>query len=213
MLRARLEGVYAGRPAAAPVDRALAAVVARHATPRALLDALLEGFGWDAARRRYEDLAGLHTYAARVAGTVRAMMALLMRERSVAGVARVCDLGIAMQLSNIARDVGENARAGRLYLPLEWLREAGVDPAAWMAAPVFSPAVGAEVARNGYDSVSRRAVVPGGGSCGCWRGAWRGRCGLGRGGCAGDGGGGSVPGGRGCGGALAGSGAAVAGAG
>jgi phytoene synthase len=52
-----------------------------------------------------------------------------------------------MQLSNIARDVGEDAAAGRLYLPLAWLREAGIDPDAWLASPAFSPALGAVVQR------------------------------------------------------------------
>jgi phytoene synthase len=52
-----------------------------------------------------------------------------------------------MQLTNIARDVGEDARAGRLYLPHEWLVEAGIDPAAWLAAPRFSAALGEVVGR------------------------------------------------------------------
>ena len=108
-----------------------------------------------------------------------------------------------MQLCNIARDVGEDARAGRLYLPRDWLREAGIDPDAWLARPQFHPAIGdavrrllaeaealyaradagiallpaacrpgvaaarliyagigREVARQGGDSVARRAVVP-----------------------------------------------------
>ena len=56
-------------------------------------------------------------YAARVAGTVGVMMALLMDVRSPEALARACDLGVAMQLTNIARDVGEDARLGRLYLP------------------------------------------------------------------------------------------------
>ena len=51
-----------------------------------------------------------------------------------------------MQLTNIARDVGEDARAGRLYLPLAWLREAGIDPEAWLARPAFSPALASVVA-------------------------------------------------------------------
>ncbi|MES1162238.1 MAG: squalene/phytoene synthase family protein, partial [Rhizobacter sp.] len=71
------------------------------------------------------------------AGTVGAMMSLLMGARSEAALARACDLGVAMQLSNIARDVGEDARAGRLYLPRAWMREAGLDPEAWLAAPDF----------------------------------------------------------------------------
>ena len=69
------------------------------------------------------------------------MMALLMGVRDAARLARACDLGVAMQLTNIARDVGEDARNGRIYLPLDWLREAGVDPEAWQAAPSYSPAV------------------------------------------------------------------------
>ena len=121
-------------------DRALASVIARYAIPRAVPQALLEGFAWDREGRRYETLADLTAYAARVAGTVGAMMALLMDERRPEVLARACDLGVAMQFSNIARDVGEDARAGRLYLPQEWLREAGLDPEAWLAAPVFDAA-------------------------------------------------------------------------
>jgi phytoene synthase len=62
-------------------------------------------------------------------------------------LARACDLGVAMQLSNIARDVGEDAVNGRLYLPREWLREEGLDPDAWLANPVWSPALGRVVSR------------------------------------------------------------------
>jgi len=62
-------------------------------------------------------------------------------------LARACDLGVAMQLSNIARDVGEDAANGRLYLPREWLREEGLDPDAWLATPVWSPALGRVVSR------------------------------------------------------------------
>ena len=146
-LRERLARAYQGRPFAAPCDRALAVMLARYAIPQAIPEALLEGFAWDAEGRRYETLADLEAYAARVAGTVGAMMALLMGVRSPASVARACDLGVAMQLSNIARDVGEDARMGRIYLPLSWLREAGIDPEAWLARPVHSPALAAVVAR------------------------------------------------------------------
>jgi len=146
-LRERLARAYDGKPLPTPTDRAFADVVARFGIPKALPEALLEGFEWDATGRRYEDLSQLHAYAARVAGTVGAMMAMLMHVRSPDAVARACDLGVAMQLSNIARDVGEDARAGRLYLPLQWLREAGIDPDAWLHAPVFTPALGSVVQR------------------------------------------------------------------
>ena len=146
-LRERLARAYAGQPLPVAADRALAAVVARYDIPIALPEALLEGFQWDAEGRRYETLEDLHGYAARVAAAVGAMMALLMGVRSADGLARACDLGVAMQLSNIARDVGEDARMGRLYLPLQWLREAGIDPEAFLADPVFSPALGSVVRR------------------------------------------------------------------
>jgi phytoene synthase len=122
-------------------------VVRDYAIPRALPAALLEGFAWDAEGRRYNDLAALEAYAARVAATVGAMMTLLMGVRDPAALARACDLGVAMQLTNIARDVGEDARNGRLYLPLDWMREEGLDPDAFLAVPCFSPELGRVVQR------------------------------------------------------------------
>jgi phytoene synthase len=140
-LRSRLDQVYRGQPCAHPADRAFAAVVQQFAIPRALPEALLDGFAWDAASRRYETLDELTDYAARVAGTVGAMMTLVMGPRAPDVLARACDLGVAMQLTNIARDVGEDAREGRLYLPLQWLRDAGIDPDAWLAKPSFTPQI------------------------------------------------------------------------
>ncbi len=145
--RQRLHRAYSGRPYATPIDRALAQVVRAYSIPRELPESLLEGFAWDAQGRRYADLPALYAYAARVAGSVGAMMALLMGVRDAARVARAVDLGVAMQLSNIARDVGEDARAGRLYLPLDWLAEAGVEPEGFLRAPAHTPALGAVIAR------------------------------------------------------------------
>jgi len=203
-LQQRLDALYAGRPGADDADRALAPVVQRFAIPRALFDGLLEGFLWDAQGRRYDSLADVQAYGARVAGTVGAMMALVMGVGSAAALARACELGVAMQLTNIARDVGEDARNGRLYLPRQWLHEAGIDADAWLREPGFTagvarctqqlidaaevlyrraehgiaelpsdcrPAIhaarlvyaeiGHRLARDGLDSVNRRAVVSG----------------------------------------------------
>jgi len=146
-LRLRLAAAYAGQPHDHPADRAFADVVAHCAIPRALPDALLEGFEWDAVGRQYETLAELQGYATRVAGTVGGMMCLLMGPRSQGVVARAIDLGIAMQFTNIARDVGEDARAGRLYLPRAWLRAAGIEPETWLAAPRWSAPLGSVVAQ------------------------------------------------------------------
>ena len=158
-LHRRLDGIYADRPADFPEDRALAAVVAAHRMPRLLLDRLLEGFAWDAEGRRYEDLPALEHYAARVAGTVGAMMAVLMGVRDPVVLARACDLGVAMQLTNIARDVGEDARAGRLYLPTAWLHSAGLAPDALLARPQPSAALAAIVGRllGAAETLYRRA--------------------------------------------------------
>lgn len=202
-LRARLDAVYAGRPGPELADRALACVVERCQIPRTLLDALIEGFEWDVNGHHYETIEDLHAYGARVAGTVGAMMALVMETRSPAALARACELGVAMQLTNIARDVGEDAGLGRLYLPARWMRDAGLDAEAWRAKPVFDARlasvvrrlvdeserlyaraecgvlalprdcrpgiqaarlvygeIGQALARAGFDSVSRRTVVP-----------------------------------------------------
>ncbi|MFN4192359.1 MAG: 15-cis-phytoene synthase [Tabrizicola sp.] len=146
-LRERLDLIYAGRPEARPSDRAFAAVVQDFDMPRALPDALLEGLAWDAMGRRYESLADLHAYSARVAAAVGVMMCVLMRVRDPDALARAADLGLAMQLTNIARDVGEDARAGRLFLPLDWLAEAGIDADRFLADPRPSPALAAVVRR------------------------------------------------------------------
>jgi len=132
MLHRRLDAIYAGNPMSYTADRALAAVIANKPIPRPLLDALLEGFSWDVLGRQYETLSDVYDYAARVAGTVGAMMALLMGVRNRQTLARACELGVAMQLTNIARDVGEDARNGRVYLPGTWLNLYQVDRDAFL---------------------------------------------------------------------------------
>lgn len=147
MLRRRLAALYRGQPADFAADRALAVVVRRHAIPSGWPEALIEGFEWDRLGRRYRSIDELMDYAVRVAGTVGAMMAAIMGTRGHDAVARACELGCAMQLSNIARDVGEDARMGRVYLPLDWLAEAGIEVEAFVAGPVHTPALGAVIER------------------------------------------------------------------
>ena len=146
-LRARLEAIYDGRPSDLICDRAMAAVVHTHAIPREIPLGLIEGYAWDEAGRRYRTADDLLAYATRVAGTVGLMMTLVMGSRDRHVLARASDLGLAMQLTNIARDVGEDARNGRIYLPLDWLEAEGIDPAAFAHTPVFTPALGTVVQR------------------------------------------------------------------
>ncbi len=160
LLTDRLDAVYRNAPHASATDRAFSGIVHQFDIPRTLPDALIEGFAWDAGGRRYETFADVLAYATRVAGSVGAMMALLMGARDKSQLARACDLGIAMQLSNIARDVGEDARAGRIYLPLAWMRDAGLDPERFLADPRPSPELAAIVERllEAADSLYRRAA-------------------------------------------------------
>jgi len=146
-LRRMLDRIYAGAPDPTFVERGFADVVARFAIPRAVPEALIEGLAWDAAGRRFQSFDDLKAYAVRVAGTVGFMMTLVMGRREPHVLARACDLGVAMQLTNIVRDIGEDARNGRIYMPLAWLSESGVDATVWMASPTYSPQIGAVAAR------------------------------------------------------------------
>jgi len=147
LLRDRIAGIYGDGELTDTIDRALRAVVAHRGIPRVVFDALLEGFAWEIEGRRYETLSDLHAYGARVAGTVGVAIAHVLGRADRHTLARACDLGAAMQLTNIARDVGEDARAGRLYLPLAWMREERIEPDAWLANPVFTPPLGRVVRR------------------------------------------------------------------
>ncbi len=140
-LHERLDLAYRGTPRDAPADRAFTAMVETFEMPRELPEALLEGLAWDAMERRYATLSDLRAYSARVASAVGAMMCVLMRVREADALARACDLGVAMQLTNIARDVGEDAREGRLYLPTEWMEDEGIDVSRFLARPEMTSAL------------------------------------------------------------------------
>lgn len=140
-LQVRMDKAYAGNPLDTPVDRAFAAMVEGTGMPKALPQALLEGLAWDVEGRRYETISSVVSYSARVAAAVGVMMCVLMGVRDRNVLARACDLGVAMQLTNIARDVGEDALEQRLYLPREWLREAGIDEEQFLSNPKPTKAI------------------------------------------------------------------------
>jgi phytoene synthase len=145
-LRAATEASLRGRPPADPVFAGLAHVVRSHGIPHELLLALLDGMEMDAAGRRYHTMDELREYCYHVAGVVGIMMARVMGVSDAPTLRCAEELGIAMQLTNIARDVVDDARAGRVYLPLEWLVEEGI-PVEHVAALEHRAALTRVVAR------------------------------------------------------------------
>jgi len=141
-LRRRLDVVYGtgGRGDFGAIDRAYAFVAERYHIPRALPDALLAGMEMDARGASYDTWDDLLAYCFRVASTVGLMMTRVMGYRGDVALLRAADLGLAMQLTNIARDVGEDARRGRVYLPRELLDEVGADPRKFAAGPADAAA-------------------------------------------------------------------------
>lgn len=113
----------------------LALVAAECAIPRRYMDDLIAGFALDSAGWHPRSEDDLLRYCYHVAGAVGCMMAIVMgvAPDDDATLDRACDLGLAFQLANIARDISEDASAGRCYLPADWLAEAGIDPADVMA--------------------------------------------------------------------------------
>ncbi len=111
-----------------PVFTALQYIVHRYGIPAHYALELIEGMAMDVRETRYATLRELLLYCYRVAGTVGLMMSHVMGLRNESALKHAADLGIAMQLTNIARDIVEDAAMGRIYLPLSWLAEAGIEP-------------------------------------------------------------------------------------
>ncbi len=120
-----------------PVFAALHRVVRAHDIPHRHPFELLEGFAMDADGRRFATIEDTLVYCYHVAGVVGVMMAMIMGARDRLVLQRASDLGIAFQLTNISRDVADDAHAGRIYLPLEWLSNAGIDVDAAVADPAM----------------------------------------------------------------------------
>ena len=140
-LKIRLFDAYSGSPRDNAIDRAFAQLVNNSRMPIELPLALLEGLEWDTLGIRFETLSDLHAYSARVASAVGVMMCVLMKVRDKDVLARACDLGAAMQLTNIARDIGEDARNGRIYIPLQWMAEEELNERLFLNNPKHCPKV------------------------------------------------------------------------
>ncbi|RUT32763.1 phytoene/squalene synthase family protein [Arsenicitalea aurantiaca] len=126
LLRAQTDAALIDGKAHDPIFEALRRVAERHQMPAVYPRQLLDGFEMDVTERRYETLEDTLDYGYHVAGVVGVMMAMIMGARAPGVLDRASDLGIAFQLTNIARDVIEDARAGRVYLPAEFLAAEGI---------------------------------------------------------------------------------------
>jgi phytoene synthase len=167
-----VERLFAGT-AQHPVTRALAPHLATFAISRSQLLEVLEGMAMDLMQTRYLDYVNLRRYCHLVAGVVGEMSAGIFGATSPATFEYARTLGLALQLINIVRDVGEDARRGRIYLPIEDLQRFGVKAADLLAGRYvegFQPlmAFEAERARTAYrDALAalpaqdRRAQRPG----------------------------------------------------
>lgn len=133
-----------------PIAVAFAAARDRYAIPVEPARNLIAGLRMDLERTRYATWTELRTYCHLVAGTVGLISAPALGCRESWALKHAADLGIAMQLTNILRDVGEDARRGRLYLPLDDLARFGCDPDAVLAGRLgsgFAAVMAFEIAR------------------------------------------------------------------
>jgi phytoene synthase len=130
-----------GRGCPRPLIAEFRAVALRRGLPLESAAELIAGVRSDLGVVRVADDEELLRYCYRVASTVGLMMCAVLGVRRREALPHAVDLGIAMQLTNIARDVAEDAARGRVYLPAARLRGAGVDPAALAAGAARSDGV------------------------------------------------------------------------
>ena len=126
--RGEVAALYAGRPSH-PVTRALAGALPHFNLPQEHLLEIIDGMEMDLGTVRYPDFKALHLYCYRVASVVGLLAAEIFGYRDRRTLKYAHDLGLAFQLTNIIRDVGEDARRGRIYLPLDELARYGVTEA------------------------------------------------------------------------------------
>jgi len=126
--RNELDAVYRGNPQH-PVAQALASALPRFRLSQQHLNEIIDGMGMDLSFNRYPTFAALREYCHRVAGVVGLLSAEIFGYSDPRTLDYAADLGLAFQLTNILRDVGEDARRDRIYVPLDELDRFGVSAA------------------------------------------------------------------------------------
>ena len=124
--RGEVQALVANRPSH-PVTQALATSLKTFSLPQEQLLEIIDGMEMDLDHLRYADFKSLHLYCYRVASVVGLLAAEIFGYRDRMTLKYAHDLGLAFQLTNIIRDVGEDARRGRIYLPQDELSRFGVD--------------------------------------------------------------------------------------
>jgi phytoene synthase len=126
-----------GQPTGEPAFDALGVVARETGLPRRFVHDVIDGFQLDADDWRPRTENDLYRYCYHVAGAVGCLMAVVMgvSPEDDATLDRACDLGLAFQLANIARDIDEDDRVARCYLPDEWLAEMDMPPGQHMKPP------------------------------------------------------------------------------
>jgi phytoene synthase len=127
--RRELNACFDGRQPQTVQGRALVPFVARFGLPRDAFEAVIEGVGMDLGSRRYESFADLYEYCIRVASAVGLICLEIFGYRGPGARQYATDLGVALQLTNILRDVPTDLARGRVYIPQEDLRAHGVTEA------------------------------------------------------------------------------------
>ena len=123
--RGEVEALYQGRPSH-PVTQALTTSLQKFSLPQEQLQEIIDGMEMDLEQASYADFKALHLYCYRVASVVGLLAAEIFGYQDRQTLKYAHDLGLAFQLTNIIRDVGEDARRGRIYLPQDELRRFGV---------------------------------------------------------------------------------------
>jgi phytoene synthase len=160
--RREIAAAFRGAPQH-PVTRALEPVVATFGLPEAHFQTLLDGMAMDLEHTRYADFAELERYCDRVAGVVGLMSAEIFGYTDPRTRDYAHDLGIACQLTNIVRDIGEDARRGRIYLPQDELALHDVQPPAILegkSSPNFGRLIAAQIARARSWYARAKAQLP-----------------------------------------------------
>lgn len=147
-LRSESLNALAGKPSPELAFQALADLSRRHSISRTLVEAHIAGFELDVTGWQPKTLDDTLQYCYHTAGTVGIMLARIMNVRDLATLYRASDLGIAFQLTNIARDVAEDAQGGRSYLPEAWRLAAGL-----AVTDLANP--GPQEARQAFELVAR----------------------------------------------------------